>query len=134
MLSLSLPPSLSLSLPPSLNRACGRARRIKWREAPPAPVWKNVPLAKAAAKRALEYGVRAPVFYGSLREQTGENGFPETYRNIVLFLQKSPKVSGNRQEFTGERNLAILYSSSLLSALRDVTQQAVAVLICCTHW
>ena len=27
-------------------------------------------------KRVLEYGVGAPVFYGNLREQTGENGFP----------------------------------------------------------
>ena len=26
--------------------------------------------------RVLEYGVRAPVSYGNLREQTGENGFP----------------------------------------------------------
>ena len=24
----------------------------------------------------LEYGVRAPVLYGSPQEQTGENGFP----------------------------------------------------------
>ena len=29
-----------------------------------------------AYKKGLEYGVRAPVFYGNLREQTGENGFP----------------------------------------------------------
>ena len=28
------------------------------------------------SKRVLEYGVQAPVFYGNLREQTGENGFP----------------------------------------------------------
>ena len=28
-------------------------------------------------KRVLEYGVRAPVFYGNLREQTGQNGFPQ---------------------------------------------------------
>ena len=28
------------------------------------------------AKRVLEYGVRAPVFFGNLREQTGENCFP----------------------------------------------------------
>ena len=37
-----------------------------------------------------------------------------TYRKLVLFLQKSPKVSGNLQEFTGECNLGILYASSLL--------------------
>ena len=28
-------------------------------------------------KRVLEYGVRAPVFYGNLREQTGETCFPQ---------------------------------------------------------
>ena len=27
-------------------------------------------------KRVLDYGVRAPVFYGNLRERKGENGFP----------------------------------------------------------
>ena len=26
--------------------------------------------------RGLEYGVRAPVFYGDLRERRGDNGFP----------------------------------------------------------
>ena len=41
-------------------------------------------------KRVLKYGVRATVSYGSLREQTGENGFPRkptgsvfcSYRNL----------------------------------------------------
>ena len=28
------------------------------------------------SKRVLEYGVLATLFYGNLREQTGENGFP----------------------------------------------------------
>ena len=35
----------------------------------------------------LEYGARAPVLYGSLREQTGENGFPRTPAgNVFLVL------------------------------------------------
>ena len=29
----------------------------------------------------LEYGVRAPVFCGNLREQTGDNGLPQIYTN-----------------------------------------------------
>ena len=53
-------------------------------------------------KRGLEYGVQAPVFYGNLREQTGENGFPRipagslccSYRN----LRKSPETSGSLRE------------------------------------
>ena len=39
---------------------------------------------------------------------------------LVLFLQKSPKVSGNLQEFTGECNLGILYSSSFLNTPFDM--------------
>ena len=31
---------------------------------------------RAGPKRVLEYGIRAPVFHGNVREQTGENGFP----------------------------------------------------------
>ena len=60
--------------------------------------------------------MRAPVFYGNLREQTGENGFPRepTDRKLALLLQQSPKISGNLQEFTRECNLGILYFSSLL--------------------
>ena len=53
-------------------------------------------------KRGLKHGVRAPVFYGKLREQTAENGFP---RNPIgsLFcsyrdLRKSPEASGSLQE------------------------------------
>ena len=50
----------------------------------------------------LEYGVRGPVFYGDLREQTGENGFPPiptgslpcSYGN----LRKSPETSGSLRE------------------------------------
>ena len=68
-------------------------------------------------KRRLEYGVRAPVFCGSLRGKTGENGFQRiptgslccSYRN----LRKPPETSGNLREFTGECNLGPLYSSSL---------------------
>ena len=37
-----------------------------------------------------------------------------TYGKLVLFLQKSPSISGNLREFTGECNLGILNSSSLL--------------------
>ena len=56
--------------------------------------------AHTSIKRVLEYGVRAPVFYGNLREQTGENGSPRkptgsqfcSYRDL-------PKVSGNLLEF-----------------------------------
>ena len=54
------------------------------------------------AKRGLVYGVRAPVFYRSLREQTGENVFPRiptgnlfcSYRN----LRKSQETSGSLRE------------------------------------
>ena len=50
------------------------------------------------AKRGLEYGVRAPVFCGNLREKTVSTN---TYRKkLVVFLQKSPKISGNLREFT----------------------------------
>ena len=53
-------------------------------------------------KRGLEHGVRAPVFYGNVQEQTGENGFPRiptgslfcSYRN----LRKSPETSGSLRD------------------------------------
>ena len=74
--------------------------------------------ASGAAKRGLEYGVRALVFYGKSTGANGRKRFPtNTYRNIVLFSQNSPKISGNLREFTGECNLGILYSSSLSAAL-----------------
>ena len=64
----------------------------------------------AGDKRVLEYGVRAPVFYG--RPSTGANRrkrfSTKTYRKLVLFLQKSSKVSGNLREFKGECNLEFL--------------------------
>ena len=52
-------------------------------------------------KRGLEYGMRASVFYGNLREQTGENGFARiptgslscSYR-ISENLRKPPGVYG----------------------------------------
>ena len=57
-------------------------------------------------KRGLEYGVWAPVFYGHLREQTGENVVPRISAGILFRsyrnLRKSPGV------YEG-----ILYSSSL---------------------
>ena len=53
------------------------------------------------SKRGLEYGVRAPVFYGNLREQTRENGFPLKpagvlfcYFYISESLRKPPGVHG----------------------------------------
>ena len=46
------------------------------------------------SKRVLEYGVRAPAFYGNLREQTGESGFPQIPAGILFCffrnLRKSP--------------------------------------------
>ena len=67
---------------------------------------------------------RALVLCGDLREQTGENGFPRTpYRKLILFLQKSPKISGDLRDFAGECNLGILYSSSLLIQARNCLQQ-----------
>ena len=58
-------------------------------------------MSTATAKRVLEYGVRAPVFYGNLREETGENGFPRiptasmfcSCRNLRR-LRKPPGVYG----------------------------------------
>ena len=55
----------------------------------------------SASARGLEYGVRAPVFYG-LREQTGDNGFQRmptgslfcSHRN----LQTRPETSGSLRE------------------------------------
>ena len=75
-------------------------------------------------KGRLDYRVRDPVFYGSLRKSTGANGSKRssmnTYRKFVLLLQRSPKISGNIKEFTGECNLGILYSSSLLYVYREL--------------
>ena len=50
-------------------------------------------------KRGFEYGVRAPVFYGNLREQTRENGFPLIPTGSLFCsykdLRKSPETSGS---------------------------------------
>ena len=62
-------------------------------------------------KKVLEYGVRAPVFYGSKQENRFST---KAYRKFVLFLQKSPNISGNLRDFTGACDLRILYSTSLL--------------------
>ena len=72
---------------------------------------------KPDAKRGLEYGVRAPVFYGNLREQTVFHEYLQ--EACFVFIQKSPKISGNLREFTGKCNLRITYSSSLLDAPID---------------
>ena len=49
---------------------------------------------------------------GSLPKSTGANGRKQfsanTYMKLVLFLQRSPNISGNLREFTGECNLGIL--------------------------
>ena len=55
------------------------------------------------AERVLEYGVRAPVFCGNLREQTGEeNSFPRNPAGILVcsyrHLRKSPETSGSLRE------------------------------------
>ena len=43
----------------------------------------------------LEYRVRAPVFYGELREHMGDRGFPRIPTGIVLYYyMKPPGVSG----------------------------------------
>ena len=52
-------------------------------------------VAEVAGKRVLEYGARAPVFYGSLREQAGEQMFLRKPTDLALFLQKSPKLFGH---------------------------------------
>ena len=65
-------------------------------------------------KRGLEYGVRPPVFYGNLWEQTGENGFPRkprgnlfcSYRNLRTYL-----------EIINLGPIGILHSSSLLATV-----------------
>ena len=53
-------------------------------------------------KRGLEYEVWAPVFYGNLWEQTGENGFPRIHTGSLLCsyrnLRKSPETSGSLQD------------------------------------
>ena len=49
---------------------------------------------------------------GFLRKSAGTNGrerfSTKAYRKLVLFLQKSSKISGNLREFPGECNLGIL--------------------------
>ena len=57
----------------------------------------------AEAKQVLEYGVRAPVSYGSRREQAGEICFPRaptrslccSYRNVRKSLQTSGNLRDN---------------------------------------
>ena len=46
-------------------------------------------------KRVLEYGVRPPVFYGNLREETV---FHEILQEACFVLTE---ISGNLREFTG---------------------------------
>ena len=70
-------------------------------------------------KRGLEHGVRAPVFYGNLQEQTGESGFPrKPTGTLFCLLQKSHEIFGNLREFVAENNVGILYSISLLNVVQ----------------
>ena len=43
----------------------------------------------------------------------------KTYRKLVLFSQRSPKISRNLREFAGGGHLGILYSTSLSSTRAD---------------
>ena len=53
------------------------------------------------------------------REINGRKRFStNTYNNIALLLQKSPKISGNLRQFAGEYHLGVLYSSSPLGIRR----------------
>ena len=62
-------------------------------------------------QRVLEYGLRfSTEIHGSKRFSTN------IYRTNVLLLQTSPNISGNLRDLSGECNLGILYSSSLLMA------------------
>ena len=69
------------------------------------------------SKRGLEYGVQAPVFYGSLREKTVFHEYLQEYCFVLT------DISGNLREFTGECNLGILYSSSLLNGILKTTMR-----------
>ena len=89
--------------------------------------------------------------YGSTREKRFST---KTHRKLALFLQESPKVSGNLRELAGGCNLGILYSGSLSNASmhgvvfipeeklpmqlgrqcrRERRQPAVALYICVLH-
>ena len=60
---------------------------------------------------SMGYGLRfSTEVCGSGRERFST----KTYRKLLLFLQKSPKVSGSLREVIGECSLGFLYSSSLL--------------------
>ena len=76
----------------------------------------------AELKRGLEYGVRAPVFYGNLREQTGENGSLRIPTEKLFCSYRHLRKSPDLREFTGECNLGFLYSSSLLQT-REASHQ-----------
>ena len=76
----------------------------------------------------LEYGVRAPAPCGKSTGANGRKRFSTNmYRKLVLFLRRSPKISGNFREFTGECNLSILYSSSLLLVVSSNAKPVTAV-------
>ena len=51
---------------------------------------------------------------GFLRKSAVANGrkrfSTNTYRKLVVFLQRYPKVSGNLRKLAGECNLGVLYS------------------------
>ena len=86
---------------------------LKWNLSGPFS-FDDVPATRAPAVReylSTGYGLRfsTKIYGANGRKQFSTN----TYMNIVL-LQKSSNICGNLKEFTGEWNLGILYSSSLL--------------------
>ena len=69
--------------------------------------------------RGTGYGLRFYTeIYGSKREKIVFHEYLQE-ACFVLIVQTSPKISGNLQEFTGECNLGILYSSSLLLLVKS---------------
>ena len=80
-------------------------------------IWINLSCGLGHAREdSSNCGVRA---FGFLRESAGANGrtrlSTKAYRKPVSFLQKSPKTSGCLRECSGECNLGVLYSSSILT-------------------
>ena len=62
----------------------------------------------------FEYGARAPVLHGRLREQTVESGFPRLLRKAT---GAKPEEAEVRKRFTGTCDLGIPYPGSLSTHL-----------------
>ena len=60
--------------------------------------------------KVLEYGVRTPVFYGNLREQTREDLFPRTYTESLFgsYTIDCLTISGNLRKLTRDCDLGVL--------------------------